>query len=697
MMISGSPISRAFGALIVLALAAHPDFTTLPAALAKDLASPDAKARIRARQLLPRQGVAALDHLIPLLASQDQGVKLTAYNVIADIANGAAAPGHDADREIAATKLMTLVAPGQPEEVVLQGLRLLPIVVPNGFDVAPLAAILASNDMKMREKAREALGLIATDQSCDALIDAAAKADAAFAVALLDEVAVLRNARALEKAASLLASGDAGVRVAAARAVAWSGDPKYAAPIREVVVKATPETQAAAFDAELKLADAIIQRGGNWDAGIRIYREVLASAPQATVRGAALMGLGRYGDGTVVDAIVSAAKAAQGELDDQAAMALTALQGREGVRGALAAYPQLSERVQVSLISVWGQQKQIEALDLIQKELSSTTPTIRGAALHALAAIGSMKAFGSLVDVAKNGSDDERAFALASVRQMAGHLGTTGDKQAAGLAFVQLFDLTQDEALRADALRGIAQNPVPQAYDTAKGALSTANLKPVAIEALASVAGALAANKENDKAVEAAKLLQSAGAPVEALVRVAASLGDAAPPEFANILGIVRKWQVTGPFEWKSDAAWNTAFVGEPNVDSTKAITAGGKSLAWKSVIAGGPIGLVDLMGALGQADRVFGYGYTVVEVAEECDGQIRVGSDDGNQIWLNGKKVFENRVDRGSAMDQDKVDVHFVKGRNTILAKISQGGGGWNFCLRLTKPDGAGIAFTQP
>ena len=103
------------------------------------------------------------------------------------------------------------------------------------------------------------------------------------------------------------------------------------------------------------------------------------------------------------------------------------------------------------------------------------------------------------------------------------------------------------------------------------------------------------------------------------------------------------------------------------------------------------------MMGALGEVERVFGYAYAEVDVGEEGDGQIRLGSDDGNQVWLNGKRVFENRADRGSALDQDKVDVHFVKGRNTILAKISQGGGGWNFCLRLAKPDGTGISFTQP
>ncbi|MCC6797383.1 MAG: hypothetical protein IT366_19875 [Candidatus Hydrogenedentes bacterium] len=690
-------VSRGIAVLLVLITTAHADFTTLPAALTKDLASPDMKARVRARQLLPRHGVAALDHVLPLLASSDQGVKLTAYNVTADIANIVAGPGHEADREIAASKLMALVAPGQPEMVLLQGLRLLPIVVPQGFDISPIATILNGNDANLKEKARESLTLLATDNACDALIEAAAKADAPFAMALLDAVAMLRNPKSLDRVAALLSHSDAGVRVAAARAVAWSGDVKYVAPLNDVVAKATPDTQKAAYDAVLRLADAIVLSGGNWDAGIAIYKQTLTTAPHATIRGVAMMGLGRDGDATVIDEIVAGAAAAKGELDNQAAMALTSLQGLESVKGAVAAYPNLSERTRIEMLSIWGQQKQTDALDLIASELNSTAPGVRPAALNALASVGSMKGFAALVDVAKNGNDEERAFALNAVKQMAGNLGSTGDKQAAGLAFVQFYGLTDEEALKNEALRGIAQNPVPQAYDVAKEALSNANLKPAAIDALAAVVGALVANMENAKAVEAAKTLKNTGAPIETLVKVAASLGDAAPPEFANILGVVRKWQVIGPFEWKNDAAWATAFVGEPNVELAKSVTAGGKTLAWKPATGNGPIGLVDLTGALGEASRMFGYAYAVVNVAEEIDGQIRLGSDDGNQVWLNGKQVFENRIDRGAALDQDKVDVHFTKGENRILVKISQGAGGWNFCLRLAKPDGMGIQFSQP
>lgn len=686
-----------YAAAILAGSVANADFATLPAALAKDIASADVKARVRARQLMPRHGVAAIDPLLPLLAGQDQGAKLTAYNVLADVANMLAGPGFEQERRIAAEKLMTLVGVEQPEAVKLQGLRLLPIVVPEGFDVSPVAALLSSNDANLREKARESLGLMATNEACDALVSAAASADAPFAVALLDAVAMLRNARALDPTASLLAHTDPRVRNAAARAVAWSGEPRFMAPLETVVKQAPADQQTEAYDALLRLADAMARRGGNWDTAMAVYKSVLSAPAPATIRAAAMMGLGRYGDGSVVDEIVAAAAAAQGALDATAAMALTSLQGGEGVAGALAAYPKLAPSTRLQMLAVWGQQRQEQTLDLLKQELAGTDPVFRGAALHAMAAIGSMKSFPDLVHVAKHGNNEERAFALDAVKRMAGNLGSTGDKQAAGLAYVQVYSLSEDEALRADALRGIAQNPVPQAYDAVRAALEQPNLKPLAIDALAAVAGALSAGNEPAKAVEAAKLVQSAGAPTETLVRMVAAMGASAPPELAGLLGVVRSWNVIGPFEWKSDAAWNLAFVGEPNVDVAKPVQAAGKTLAWKPVQAGGPIGLVDLMGAVGPAERSFAYAYAEVDMPEEAKGQIRIGSDDGNQIWLNGKKVFENRVDRGSAMDQDKVDVLFAKGRNILLVKISQGAGGWNFCLRLTHPDGSGLSFSQP
>jgi hypothetical protein len=46
---------------------------------------------------------------------------------------------------------------------------------------------------------------------------------------------------------------------------------------------------------------------------------------------------------------------------------------------------------------------------------------------------------------------------------------------------------------------------------------------------------------------------------------------------------------------------------------------------------------------------------------------------------------------------DQDAVEVELAEGKNTILLKISQGGGGWGFCARVSDKSGIGIPFTQP
>ena len=45
--------------------------------------------------------------------------------------------------------------------------------------------------------------------------------------------------------------------------------------------------------------------------------------------------------------------------------------------------------------------------------------------------------------------------------------------------------------------------------------------------------------------------------------------------------------------------------------------------------------------------------------------------------------------MDRGSAPDQDVAAGQLLQGKNRVLVKISQGAGGWNFMLRITRPDG--------
>ena len=119
------------------------------------------------------------------------------------------------------------------------------------------------------------------------------------------------------------------------------------------------------------------------------------------------------------------------------------------------------------------------------------------------------------------------------------------------------------------------------------------------------------------------------------------------------------------------------------------------KELRWKPIDTPGATGNVDLVGHIAQRAQCFAYAHTRIDVSDAGPAQIRIGSDDGNQIWLNGEKIWDNHVDRGAALDQDVVDCQLDRGPNTIIVKISQGGGGWNFMLRITRPDGAAMPFT--
>lgn len=674
------------------------------AQLVADLGGPDAQARIRARQLLPRYGAAPVEGLLPLLSSENFAIKRTAFIVLADIANDLASKdregvsANEMDRAHMVRQLSGLLAPGMAPGVKEEALKLLPILFLDNDDFAPVAALLA--DPVLREKARTALEQIGTHGACSQLMRAAAgpQTDSEFAVALILAAGRLRQPDIAFRLVALSTHTDPRVRSASAQALAWMGHPDLYAVLKAVVQNATPETQAEAFDAMYRFAEAMVQNGGNWDLALRIYTEMLQAAPTSPLKSAALMGLGRFGDSTVVPVIASALQGADAPLVDAAVMALGSLQGREAVRAVKAAFPALPPSAQTGLIAIWGQRKEKEATDLIKESLKSGDAHTRTTALYALANIGSMDAFPALMEVAQSGPEEQRAFALKTAISIANSLDKAAAPAEAGKAYLALYAMASDDEVRRIALKGISEAPLPDAFDVAKAALEQPALKDMGAIALASVAGSLAAAGDTARSNEAVELLRGVQVAPETLIELARRLQAAGvPADLSNMLGVVKTWHLIGPFEWKTDQDWETAFVGEPAIDLASSYQSDGKTIQWKKFATTDPIGLVDLTGNVAARERCFAYAHAVVDVPEALDAQVRLGSDDGNKVWVNGKVVWENRVDRGLALDQDKADIHLNPGRNDILVKISQGGGGWNFCLRLASASGAGIVFTQP
>src|SRR5687767_15484274 len=73
------------------------------------LVGADVQERARARQLLPREGLAAVPALLPLLSNGDSAIAEAAFDIVMDIGHQATAPGRDAERRQVTDMLMPLI------------------------------------------------------------------------------------------------------------------------------------------------------------------------------------------------------------------------------------------------------------------------------------------------------------------------------------------------------------------------------------------------------------------------------------------------------------------------------------------------------------------------------------------------------------------------------------------------------------
>jgi HEAT repeat protein len=345
------------------------------------LAGNDEQARTLARQLLPREGAEAVPKLLPLLRQENPAVREAAFQVLADLANEASAPGRAADRSAVAASLMTLFQPDQPASAKLQGLRLIPIVIPADGDVGPVAALLS--DPGIRERARESLEEMATTPSRTALREQLAKADPEFACALLNSLGRLHDRESLETIAAMTRSGNARVRAVAARALAWTGDPSHLKTIQSVAAAADPATRSDAIDALLRLLDQMGRQLPHQHAAMVGYLQLLPTT-RGPEKDGALAGLGRVGDASCVPAVLAAIRDAEPPTLLVGMNSLRNLPGKDVTRALVEAYPGLPARAQVSLIPVLGSRRDPIVRPILQQAANSGRKESRLAAIEAL-------------------------------------------------------------------------------------------------------------------------------------------------------------------------------------------------------------------------------------------------------------------------------------------------------------------------
>lgn len=96
-----------------------------------------------------------------------------------------------------------------------------------------------------------------------------------------------------------------------------------------------------------------------------------------------------------------------------------------------------------------------------------------------------------------------------------------------------------------------------------------------------------------------------------------------------------------------------------------------------------------------GRSENVIYYFAVTLDSATDQPGTLYIGSDDGIQVWLNGKKVHDAKGPRALVAGQDKVKVDLKQGKNLLLLKLDQGNGAGG--LTLSAEARANLVFGTP
>ena len=147
----------------------------------------------------------------------------------------------------------------------------------------------------------------------------------------------------------------------------------------------------------------------------------------------------------------------------------------------------------------------------------------------------------------------------------------------------------------------------------------------------------------------------------------------------------LRKWSIVGPFPYEGSKDISSQRYGPEKgaIDLADSYsTAHGEPVVWRSAACGDD-GTVNLRALLNYDDRI-AYGATFLESDREQQVTFKVRSDDGVEIWLNGRKIHSHDVTRSLDMGPDIVEATLRKGVNSLLVKVANSILGWAFRVEM-------------
>jgi HEAT repeat protein len=662
--------------------------------LAQALAGQDEDARRAAAIELRDLGAPAAKAVAPLLASEDPAVVSTAGHVLEAIVLRAGRPGAEKERAEIVTLVVPYVKADQPMPARVAATKLLAFI--GGDEVLPaLTAQFADPDL--REYARQAVQRVPGAAATQALIDALPAADPEFRAALIYSLGQRGDRAAVPTLIREAQDGNLAVRTSAIEALGRIAEPAATETVAAAMQKESGPSKALATDAYLRLADAQSAAGEKQEA-LAMYDRALKAAPTPATRCAAVAGLGRTGSDAALPQLISALSD-QSPIVAQAALAALKTTEAKGATDALVASLKTGPApVRCAVIDVLAARKDSKAVGALVVAAGDKDEAVRIAALGALGRFAAPEAVPVLLKAARSGSDAEKPIALESYLQVADAALAEGKRDDALAMYHRGIQLATGDAERRHALAGIAAIASPQSLPVVRRFLQQGAVRGEAAAAYISIASAMLNTAQRDQGMKLlGDAIRSSEAPRPLANEAAARLRAAGvQTDFAREAGFVTTWWLVGPFPNDNGSAFDKVFFPENEVDLGKDYSMGARTLRWQRLHTDDVRGVVDLRGVFNPADNVAAYGYAEVTVPQAEDAVVKLGTDDGCVLWVNGERVHGRNVSRALTVDEDTVPVHLNAGANRILLKVLQGAGFWEFCLRLTDTQGRPLPFQE-
>jgi len=137
-------------------------------------------------------------------------------------------------------------------------------------------------------------------------------------------------------------------------------------------------------------------------------------------------------------------------------------------------------------------------------------------------------------------------------------------------------------------------------------------------------------------------------------------------------------WSWVGPFPNDENAGFETAYPPEKGVDLKATYKGRDGNVGWKE-FKDFPLGkVINLAPLFRRSNDAVVYFYTEFESPEAMDWPLSLGSDDSIKVFHNGKLIVEDAAVRPAAPDQNQGTMKVTRGKNTLLIKVTNIGGGF-------------------